>query len=124
MSVCIISQKFINNYTLYDNVDVDDTNQSLLFFSQHLVALSPNAFLYVWDIETQQRVSTIRLPYEYENVCLTLHKEKGLYAIGSQSDVSFMDLRSDKNVSNIKTQDIGAGRYMYFQKMLQPKQSP
>lgn len=74
-----------------------------------MAALSPNAFMYTWDVEIQKRLSTIHLPFEYENVCLAMDKERGLYAVGSQSDVSFFDLRTDKNVLNIRTQDVGAG---------------
>ncbi|KAK3732893.1 hypothetical protein QZH41_012660 [Actinostola sp. cb2023] len=44
--------------------------------SEHLAALSPNAFIYVWDVATSKRLSTIHLPFEYENVCLAMHKER------------------------------------------------
>lgn len=74
-----------------------------------MAALSSNAFLYVWDVEAEKRLSTIILPFEYENVCLAMEKDKGLYAVGSQSDVSFFDLRTDKNVLITRTQDVGAG---------------
>jgi len=49
------------------------------------------------------------LPFEFENVCLAMDKDRGLYAVGSQSDVSFFDLRTDKTVLIIRTQDVGAG---------------
>ncbi|XP_031565544.1 DDB1- and CUL4-associated factor 12-like [Actinia tenebrosa] len=85
----------------------------------NLAALSPHSLVHVWDIASGKQLSSFPLPFYYENVCLALEKDRSLYAIGSQSHVSLVDLRSYKMVKNIRTYDPGAGvRSVSFQDVL------
>uniref|UniRef100_A0A8B9X2T6 DDB1- and CUL4-associated factor 12 beta-propeller domain-containing protein n=1 Tax=Bos mutus grunniens TaxID=30521 RepID=A0A8B9X2T6_BOSMU len=61
---------------------------------QELGAVTMDGYFHLWKAQnTLSRLLSIRLPYCRENVCLTFCGELSLYAVGSQSHVSFLDLR-------------------------------
>ena len=49
------------------------------------------------------------MKYPVETVCLSLEKDNKLFAVGSQSHVSFYDPRSGAPVGYIGSPDPGAG---------------
>lgn len=49
------------------------------------------------------------LKYPEETVCLALEKDNMLFAVGSQSHISFYDVRCGKAVGFISSSDRGAG---------------
>lgn len=53
--------------------------------------------------------STYSLKYPMETVCLALERDNNLFAVGSQSHVSFYDPRSGTAVGYIGSRDPGAG---------------
>ena len=62
--------------------------------NQELGALSLDGYFQLWKARSSLfRLLSLRLPYCRENVCLTYCDELSLYAVGSQSHVSFLDLR-------------------------------
>ncbi|EDO39558.1 predicted protein, partial [Nematostella vectensis] len=83
----------------------------------HLAALSPLAFIHIWDMISEKQV--IPLPFHHENVCLAFQEECSLYAVGSQSHVSLLDAKTSKPIHNVMTNDIGAGvRSVSFKDMM------
>ncbi|DAA13418.1 TPA: CG3313-like [Bos taurus] len=61
---------------------------------QELGAVTMDGYFHLWKAQnTLSKLLYIRLPYCRENVCLTYCDELSLYAVGSQSHVSFLDLR-------------------------------
>ncbi|XP_036764490.2 DDB1- and CUL4-associated factor 12-like protein 2 [Manis pentadactyla] len=79
--------------------------------NQELGAVSLDGYFHLWKVQgTLSRVLSLRLPYCHENVCLTYCDELSLYAVGSQSHVSFLDLRVGRqNIRPICTREGGAG---------------
>ena len=62
--------------------------------NQELGAVSLDGYFQLWKARSSLfRLLSLRLPYCRENVCLTYCDELSLYAVGSQSHVSFLDLR-------------------------------
>lgn len=55
-----------------------------------------------------------RLNCPRENVCMTINAEKSLYAVGSQSHVTFVDSRSMKNTNCISSLQRGSGEQHEF----------
>ena len=49
------------------------------------------------------------LKYPHETVCLALEKDNMLFAVGSESHISFYDVRCGKAVGFIRSSDRGAG---------------
>jgi len=75
-----------------------------------VAALSLNARLHVFDINTfQQSTSCRKLQYHKENVCLAADSNRSLYAIGSQSYVSFLDARTMKSTQHVISKQRGSG---------------
>ena len=75
----------------------------------HLAALSLDAQLHIWDTQTWKQIESRKLPHVRENVCMALSKDRSLYAVGSQSHVSYMDSRSRKTISSVQSQLRGCG---------------
>nr|XP_002720444.3 DDB1- and CUL4-associated factor 12-like protein 2 [Oryctolagus cuniculus] len=70
--------------------------RSLAFSSQNqeLGAVSLDGYFHLWKPRSNlSRLLSFRLPYFRENVCLTYCEELSLYAVGSESHVSFVDPR-------------------------------
>lgn len=87
--------------------------------SQTLVSLSALGFVHLWDMNTCQAKSTLNLKFPDETVCLALEHDNMLFAVGSQSHVSFYDVRSSKVVGYIQSSDPGAGvRSLSFRDLL------
>ncbi|KAL9986368.1 hypothetical protein ACROYT_G000507 [Oculina patagonica] len=87
--------------------------------SQTLVALSARGYAHLWDMNTCQMKSSFSLKYPVETVCLALEKENKLFAVGSQSHVSFYEPRCGKAVGYIGSRDPGAGvRSLSFRDLL------
>jgi WD40 repeat protein len=62
--------------------------------NQELGAVSLDGYFHLWKARSAlSRLLSIRLPYCRENMCLTYCDELSLYAVGSQSLVSFLDPR-------------------------------
>ena len=54
----------------------------------------------------------IKLKYEVESVCMTLHDEQNAYAVGSRSYVTMVDPRDRKNKLYIQSPQQRAGAYV------------
>ncbi|XP_028399193.1 DDB1- and CUL4-associated factor 12-like [Dendronephthya gigantea] len=61
--------------------------------SNELASLSTKAILHIWDANRLTTISSVDLPYQQENVCLSLEPGNSLYAVGSQSHVTMLDGR-------------------------------
>ncbi|GAB6028365.1 hypothetical protein CHUAL_002533 [Chamberlinius hualienensis] len=70
---------------------------------QELAALSLNAFLHVWDLQTFQQKLSYKLHNCLENVCLALRSDCSLYAVGSKSHLTLHDSRSLCTVEKVPT---------------------
>ncbi|CAD7681478.1 unnamed protein product [Nyctereutes procyonoides] len=79
--------------------------------SQELGAVSLDGYFHLWKAPSHlSRLLSIRLPYCRENVCLTVCDEFSLYAVGSQSHVSFVDPRQGhQNMQPLCSREGGAG---------------
>ncbi|KAB0372336.1 DDB1- and CUL4-associated factor 12-like protein 2 [Muntiacus reevesi] len=78
---------------------------------QELGAVTMDGYFHLWKARnTLARLLSIRLPYCRENVCLTYCDELSLYAVGSQSHVSFLDLRQGhQSVRHLCSREGGTG---------------
>ncbi|XP_066212951.1 DDB1- and CUL4-associated factor 12-like protein 2 [Saccopteryx leptura] len=79
--------------------------------NQELGAVSLDGYFHLWKApSSMSRLLSIRLPYCRENVCLTYCDELSLYAVGSQSHVSFLDLRhGHQNIRPMCSREGGTG---------------
>ncbi|XP_054432925.1 DDB1- and CUL4-associated factor 12-like protein 2 [Pteronotus mesoamericanus] len=79
--------------------------------NQELGAVSLDGYFHLWKARSSlSRLLSIRLPYCRENVCLTYCDELSLYAAGSQSHVSFLDLRhGQQNIRPLCSREGGTG---------------
>ncbi|KAK2496193.1 hypothetical protein MC885_009814 [Smutsia gigantea] len=79
--------------------------------NQELGAVSLDGYFHLWKARsTLSRLLSIRLPYCRENVCLTYCDELSLYAVGSQSHVSFLDPRqSQQTIQPLCSREGGTG---------------
>ena len=79
--------------------------------NQELGAVSLDGYFHLWKARnTLTRLLSIRLPYCRENVCLTYCEELSLYAVGSQSHVSFLDPRQrQQNIRPLCSREGGTG---------------
>ncbi|KAK2552943.1 DDB1- and CUL4-associated factor 12-A [Acropora cervicornis] len=86
---------------------------------QTLISLSALGYVHLWDMTTCQTKRSFSLEHAEETVCLALESDAMLYAVGSQSHVSLYDVRSDKPVAIISSNDPGAGvRSLSFRNLL------
>ena len=79
--------------------------------NQELGAVSLDGYFQLWKARSSLfRLLSLRLPYCRENVCLTYCDELSLYAVGSQSHVSFLDLRQGhQNIWSLFSGEGGTG---------------
>ncbi|KAM5197035.1 LOW QUALITY PROTEIN: DDB1- and CUL4-associated factor 12-like protein 2 [Hipposideros larvatus] len=79
--------------------------------NQELGAVSLDGYFHLWKARsTLSRLLSIRQPYCRENVCLTYCDELSLYAVGSQSHVSFLDPRQrQQNIRPLCSREGGTG---------------
>nr|XP_010944362.1 DDB1- and CUL4-associated factor 12-like protein 2 [Camelus bactrianus] len=79
--------------------------------NQELGAVSLDGYFHLWKARsTLSRLLSIRLPYCRENVCLTYCDELSLFAVGSQSHVSFLDPRQrQQNIRPLCSREGGTG---------------
>jgi len=64
---------------------------------KQVATLSLNAFFHLIDVNTFRSVGDpLRLPHPRENVCMSVNEDGSLFAIGSQSHVTFVDPRVPK----------------------------
>ncbi|XP_077988908.1 DDB1- and CUL4-associated factor 12-like [Glandiceps talaboti] len=77
--------------------------------TQEIAALSTNGYIHMWDAHRFTQNFTVPLPYCRENVCLAISNDLSVYAVGSQSHVSFLDSRTLKSVGSIYTKEEGSG---------------
>lgn len=65
--------------------------------NQELAAVSLDGHFHLWRVHNHlSRLTSFKLPYCRENVCLTYCDGPGLFAVGSQSHISFLDLRQSQ----------------------------
>lgn len=62
-------------------------------------------FLLLFNFQRYSR----KLPFSMENVCLAVHEDYGLYAVGSKSHTSLMDARTVQCVRKILSKYSGYG---------------
>lgn len=69
--------------------------RSLLFNDKnnHLVALSQDSKLHLFDINTFSRTKSMNLPSQSENVCISHYSNGSQYAIGGKNQISLVDAR-------------------------------
>ncbi|XP_003931155.2 DDB1- and CUL4-associated factor 12-like protein 2 [Saimiri boliviensis] len=79
--------------------------------NQELGAVSLDGYFHLWKVRsTLSRLLSIRLPYFRDNVCLTYCDEMSVYAVGSHSHVSFLDLRQgQQNIRPLCSREGGTG---------------
>ncbi|XP_011856598.1 PREDICTED: DDB1- and CUL4-associated factor 12-like protein 1 [Mandrillus leucophaeus] len=79
--------------------------------NQELGAVSLDGYFHLWKAQsTLSRLLSIRLPYFRDNVCLTYCDDMSVYAVGSHSHVSFLDLRQDQqNIRPLCSREGGTG---------------
>ncbi|KAM6143428.1 DDB1- and CUL4-associated factor 12-like protein 2 [Erethizon dorsatum] len=79
--------------------------------NQELGAVSLDGYFHLWKARNNLfRLLSIRLPYCRENVCLTYCDDLSLYAVGSQSHVSFLDPRQrQQNIRPLCSREGGTG---------------
>lgn len=100
-----IQHKLLRNSVYGDKVRA-------LEYSRHtkeLASLSAHGYIHLWDLNGFRKLQTRRLPYCEENVCITLSEEYSLYAVGSQSHVSFLDSRNGRCVASVHSKEKGSG---------------
>ncbi|XP_072038065.1 DDB1- and CUL4-associated factor 12-like [Amphiura filiformis] len=96
-----------------DKVRALDFNRS----KGELAVLSANGRLFLWDINTFKPIFSRKLKYHLENVCMTISWDHSLYAVGSQSHISFVDPRSAEPIASIESKEHGSGvRSLSFRK--------
>ncbi|XP_071795255.1 DDB1- and CUL4-associated factor 12-like isoform X2 [Asterias amurensis] len=78
-------------------------------FKKDLAVLTSNGYIYTIDIETFDQLEVEHLSYCQENVCIALSRDYSLYAVGSQSHVTFLDPHSMKTITSICSQERGSG---------------
>uniref|UniRef100_U3KPL5 DDB1- and CUL4-associated factor 12 beta-propeller domain-containing protein n=1 Tax=Oryctolagus cuniculus TaxID=9986 RepID=U3KPL5_RABIT len=70
--------------------------------NQELGSVSLDGYFHLWKPENSlTKMLSIRLPYFGDNVCLTYCDDCSLYAVGCQSQISFLDPRQGRH--NIQT---------------------
>uniref|UniRef100_T1JPI7 DDB1- and CUL4-associated factor 12 beta-propeller domain-containing protein n=1 Tax=Strigamia maritima TaxID=126957 RepID=T1JPI7_STRMM len=72
---------------------------------KEVVALSLNAFLHLYDVESFRQKLSWKLPNQQENVCLSMQAEVSLYAVGSKSHVTLIDTRTLYPIKNIPSEN-------------------
>ncbi|XP_038173130.1 DDB1- and CUL4-associated factor 12-like protein 1 [Arvicola amphibius] len=79
--------------------------------NQELGALSLDGYFQLWKARSSlSRLLSLRLPYCRESVCLTYCDELSLYAVGSQSHVSFLDFcQGLQNIRPLCSREGGTG---------------
>lgn len=74
-----------------------------------LAALSLNGYIHVWDVERFRQKLSRKLPSCQDNVCLTVHEDGALYAIGCKSYTLLLDSRTLQPVKKIPSRYSGCG---------------
>ncbi|KAM5221502.1 DDB1- and CUL4-associated factor 12-like protein 2 [Ctenodactylus gundi] len=79
--------------------------------NQELGAISLDGFFHLWQVGSSlSRLRSMKLPYSRNTVCLTYCDEISLFAVGSQSHVSFTDpCQQRQNISSFSCRDGGVG---------------
>lgn len=74
-----------------------------------LVALSLNGYMHLWDVQLFIQKHSRKLPFSQENVCMAQHYDHKLYAVGSHSHVTLLDMQTLKPVQKITSKYQGCG---------------
>ncbi|KAF9971687.1 SWI SNF, matrix associated, actin dependent regulator of chromatin, sub d, member 1 [Actinomortierella ambigua] len=77
--------------------------------SEQLMTLNTDGYVKLWDRESYQRVSKIKLVHYSEAVCLAVNPYVNLYAVGSQAHISILDPRTASAVHVMDSCDEGWG---------------
>eukprot|EP00897_Mesotaenium_endlicherianum_P003484 jgi/Mesen1/3163/ME000184S02227 len=98
-------QKFFDEDPVIDTTQHSDKVRDLKYDSkgQKVATLSHDATCKIWDTSLMKPVETVVLEHRRELVCLAL--EHPLVAVGSQSFITFIDMRCGHVVKNIKSVD-------------------
>ncbi|XP_023228917.1 DDB1- and CUL4-associated factor 12-like [Centruroides sculpturatus] len=85
--------------------------RALLYNSEEeiLVALSLNGFLHLWDLQSFHQKFSCKLPFFQETVCMTQNYEHKLYAVGSRSHITLLDVQTLEPVQKITAKYQGCG---------------
>ena len=84
----------------------------IIYLLKELAVLSANGRLFLWDLKTFKQIADTKLKYQLENVCMTISWDHSLYAVGSQSHISFVDPRSAKPIASIESRERGSGEWL------------
>ncbi|KAG9327446.1 hypothetical protein KVV02_000395 [Mortierella alpina] len=74
-----------------------------------LMTLSTDGYVKLWDRESFNQASKMKLKYTQETVCLTSNPDANLFAVGSQSHISVIDPRTPSIVHVADSCDEGWG---------------
>ncbi|KAF9282478.1 DDB1- and CUL4-associated factor 12, partial [Mortierella alpina] len=74
-----------------------------------LMTLSTDGYVKLWDRESFNQTSKMKLRYTQETVCLTSNPDANLFAVGSQSHISVIDPRTPSIVHVADSCDEGWG---------------
>ncbi|KAF9989120.1 DDB1- and CUL4-associated factor 12 [Mortierella antarctica] len=74
-----------------------------------LMTLSTDGYVKLWDRESFNQASKMKLKYTQETVCLTSNPDSNLFAVGSQSHISVIDPRTPSIVHVADSCDEGWG---------------
>ncbi|OXA61881.1 hypothetical protein Fcan01_03088 [Folsomia candida] len=74
-----------------------------------VACVSLNGYIHIWSAEKFTQKFSRKLPFSMENVCLAVHEDYGLYAVGSKSHTSLMDARTIQCVKKILSKYSGFG---------------
>ncbi|KAF9162161.1 DDB1- and CUL4-associated factor 12 [Actinomortierella ambigua] len=77
--------------------------------SEQLMTLNTDGFVKLWDRESYQSVSKVKLVHYSEAVCLSVNPYANLYAVGSQAHISILDPRTASVVHVMDSCDEGWG---------------
>ena len=103
-------ENFLNSQIFYKSLNIVETDDIYLLLKQELAVLSANGRLFLWDLHTFKPVYDKKLRYQLENVCMTISCDYSLYAVGSQSHISFVDPKSADPIASIESRERGSGK--------------
>uniref|UniRef100_V5I2X7 Putative ddb1 and cul4 associated factor 12 n=1 Tax=Ixodes ricinus TaxID=34613 RepID=V5I2X7_IXORI len=86
-----------------------DKVRALLYSQRYceVVALSLNAVVHQWDVNTFRWKASHKLPYCQENVCLAQQPQRNVYAVGSKSYITFLDSGTFRQTQKVPSKFIG-----------------
>eukprot|EP01135_Chromosphaera_perkinsii_P000703 Nk52_evm15s150 gene=Nk52_evmTU15s150 len=77
--------------------------------TRELVTLSADTFVKIWDVSQMKPKTAVSLFHSNEAVCVASHTARNLYAVGSQTHISFIDPRVKQVINSVESLDGGWG---------------